>query len=96
MFKRQAESLYDIMLKSLRDLGLETPLLEKRLIDSWPEVVGPTVAQYTSDLKITNQVLCVHVNNAALRSDLMMMRSRLVQLLNDKVQSHIIIDIRLR
>ena len=37
MFKRQVKSLNEILQKLLRDEGFETPLKERRLIDSWDE-----------------------------------------------------------
>ncbi len=77
----------------MRDQGLETPLLQKRLKDSWSNVVGESVAQYSKPICIRNQILYVEVANPALRSDLYMSRSRLVMLLNDQVQAQIITDI---
>ena len=41
MFKRDVNNIKDLILKNLRAQGLETPLLQKRLIDSWAEVAGP-------------------------------------------------------
>ena len=45
MFRRKVESLADVINKLLRDEGLETPLKQKRLIDSWELVAGKTVAK---------------------------------------------------
>lgn len=84
----------DLLLRHLRENGLETPLLQHRLINSWDDVVGPQVSKYTSDKFIKNQTLYVKVGHAALRADLMMMRKQLVGKLNDRVQSQIITDIR--
>jgi hypothetical protein len=95
MFKRNTEPLSDILLRTLRQLGLETPLLQKRLIDAWPEVAGGLVTSYTADIYIKNQTLVVHLTNPALRADLMMKRSVMVKKLNAKVNSQIIIDIRI-
>lgn len=77
----------------MRDQGLETPLLQKRLIDSWASVVGEDIAQYSKPICIRNQTLYVEVANPALRSDMYMWRSRLVMLLNEQVQAQIITDI---
>ena len=41
MFKRDVNNIKDLILKNLRAQGLETPLLQKRLIDSWAEVLTP-------------------------------------------------------
>jgi hypothetical protein len=96
MFRRNTESLNDVLLRSLRQLGLETPLLQKRLIDSWPVVAGEIVSRYTTEIYIRNQTLVVHLNNSALRADLMMQRTRLVKELNHVVRTTMITDIQLR
>ena len=94
MFKRSSIPIRDIILKNLRDQGLETPLLQKRLIDSWPEVMGQLVANYTDNLYIRNQTLFVHLTNPALRSELSMQRQDIVRRLNTHVGSQVIAEIR--
>jgi predicted nucleic acid-binding Zn ribbon protein len=94
MFKRNIESLKDILLRNLRERGLETPLMQKRLVEAWPEVAGPVVARYTLNTYIYNQTLFVRLSNPALRSDLSMMRGELVKKLNDVVGEQVITDIR--
>ena len=94
MFKRDVQSLKDILLRNLREQGLETPLLQKRLVDSWPEVAGPLIARYTLNTYIYNQTLFVRLSNPALRSDLSMMRQELVKKLNAVVGEQVITDIR--
>lgn len=94
MFKREVKSLADVLNMVLRKEGLETPLLQKRLIDSWESVAGKTVARYTGEKFIRNQTLFVKITNPALRADLSMMKSQLVKRLNDAVGSMLITDIR--
>ena len=94
MFKRDVQQIKDLILRNLRAQGLETPLLQKRLMDSWEEVAGQMVAGYTQNLSIRNQTLFVHLTSPALRSDLMMMRSELVKKLNAHVGSQVIAEIR--
>jgi len=94
MFKRDVNNIKDLILKNLRAQGLETPLLQKRLIDSWSEVAGQMVANYTDGMYIRNQTLFVHITSPALRSELMMMRTELVRKLNTHVGSQVIADIR--
>ena len=94
MFKRSSILIRDIILKNLREQGLETPLLQKRLIDSWPEVMGQGVANYTDDLYIRNQTLFVKLKNPALRSELSLQRQDIVRRLNSHVGSQVIADVR--
>ncbi len=83
-------------MRNLRVQGLETPLLQKRLIEAWPIVAGEAIARYTTEVTIVNQTLMVHVTMPALRSDLSMRRTEFVQKLNDFVKAQIISDIRFR
>ena len=94
MFKRDVKNIKDLILRNLREQGLETPLLQKRLIDSWPTVAGEFINNYTDGLTIRNQTLYVHLTNPALRADLSMQRSEYVRKLNAYVGSQVIADIR--
>lgn len=94
MFKRQVQSLDEILQKALREGGLEPPLRQRRLIDAWSEVVGQTVNAYTGEKFIRNQTLFVKIKNPALRQDLSMMRSQLVKRLNAAVGAFVISDVK--
>lgn len=94
MFRREVQSLADIVAQCLRHDGLETPLRQRRLIDSWGKVVGKAVERYTGDKFIRNQTLFVKILNPALRADLSMMRERLVRNLNVEAGAVIITDIK--
>ncbi len=93
MKKNQAQPIGDMIRKVLRDQGLESPLNEYRLIQSWQEVLGKGIASYTTNLYIKNQVLHVHLTSSVLRQELTMCRERLVQSLNQHVGAQVIVDI---
>ena len=94
MFRREVKSVADVLQQLLREEGLETPLQQKRLIDSWETVTGRIVARYTTEKFIQNQTLYVKIVNPALRQDLAMMRQQLVKRLNEQVGSFIISAIK--
>lgn len=95
MFKRDVKPLGEVLMKFLRDEGLETPLQQKRLIDAWEVVAGPLVARYTAEKFIKNQTLMVKITNPALRNDLSMMKTQLVRRLNEQVGALIITEIKM-
>lgn len=94
MFKRSSILIKEVILKNLRAQGLETPLLQKRLIDAWPIVMGEAIAHHTEDLYIRNQTLFVHISTPALRMELSMQRQDIVRRLNEYVGSQVIAEIR--
>lgn len=77
----------------MREYSLEVPLLERRLIASWKDVM-PAAEPYTESIEIRNQTLWVKILSPALKNDLLMQRTELTQLLNSKVGANIINDIR--
>ena len=94
MFRRKVQSMQTLLPDFLRRQGLESPLRQRRLLTSWDDVVGEPIARYTSERFIKNQTLFVKVNNPALRADLSMGRSILVQRLNECVGAQVIVDIK--
>ena len=94
MFKREVLPIDKIVNMFLRQNGLETPLLQKRLVDAWDSMAGKTIARYTEDKFIRNHVLYVKISSPAMRSDLSMIRTELVNKLNQHVGARIIIDIK--
>jgi len=94
MFRKKPQEVDNIVSLILRSNGLETPLLQRRLLNSWDEVVGESIAKYTVEKTIRNQTLWVKINNPALRSEIQMKRSLLVSQLNMKVGAQIICNIR--
>lgn len=95
MFKRSVQSIDSLLNQFLRKEGLETPLLEKRLLDAWETAAGRLAARYTAEKYIKNQTLFVRVLNPSLKQDLSMMRSQLVLRLNAVVGATVITDIKI-
>lgn len=95
MFRKQVQSIGDLLQNYLRREGLETPLQQKRLLDAWPQVAGPVIAGYTGETFIKNQTLFIKILNPALRQDLSMMRSQILKRLNEQVGATVIADIKI-
>lgn len=94
MFKRREQAIGELIMRNLRAQGLETPLLQKRLVEAWPTVAGEVIARYTTNVVIRNQTLFVCLSAPALRADLSMRRQEFVQKLNNYVGNQVIADIR--
>ena len=95
MKRNDAEQIGKLIQQYLRQESLESPLNEQRLLDAWPQVLGPA-ASYTRNLYIRNQTLYVHLTSAALRQEMMMGRELLVRTLNQKVGATVITNIIFR
>ena len=94
MFKKRATHISNPINEFLRQAGLETPLLQRRIIAAWRDVAGEFVAGKTGEIFIKNQTMWVKLNSPALRQELAMHSSRLTQLLNEKVCSQVITGLK--
>lgn len=83
-------SLLDVW---LRNEGLETPLLQHRMIKGWPIVMGETVALYTGNISIFGNTLRVQIKSPALRQNLLMMRTEIARKMNDYVKAQVIQEV---
>ena len=93
MKRKKAEQVGDVVLALLRQQGLEAPLNEYRLIQSWTDVMGPAVERYTRNVFIRNQTLFVQLASPVLRQELSMQKRELVQRLNSHARAQVITDI---
>ena len=94
MQRRKQKLANDIVLEILRSQGLETPLLQRRLLAAWDTTVGATIARYTGEKFIKNQTLMVKITNPALRADMNMIRTELKDKLNHAIGAQVISEIK--
>lgn len=93
MFRKREQLIGNLLDGFMQESGLATPLLQRRLLQAWDAL--PVFSHYTVDRSIRNQTLFVKISNPAMRADLSMMRSELVQRLNSQVGAFVISDIRI-
>lgn len=93
MKRKNTELLKDVILRFLRENGLETPLNEHRAVMVWPKVAGPAIAKLTGDVAFRNGTLYVKITRPALRQDLSMGRTQLTRKLNAEVGAQVVQNI---
>jgi len=90
----KARAIGEILADFIHGSELEQPLLERKIVALWPEVLGPTLAQMTGEIHMKNGVLYVHIHSAALRMQLFEHRYDLVKKLNEAAGTNLLKDIR--
>ena len=88
-------SISDALIEFLRESGLEQSVLDVQIEEVWPRVMGETVRKLTRSVEVRDGVLYVHVNSAALKTQLFENRFELVKKLNDAVGAPAIRDCRI-
>ncbi len=93
MINDKSSIMRDVLLAFLREEGLETPLLQYRIVQSWPEVMGETISRYTRQVFVRDGKLQVQLTSPSLRQNLLMEHKRIAQKLNEHVGSFVISDV---
>ena len=96
MKRRNEYSLKEVIEELVKAYRMEDKLDETRLINSWDKVVGAIFAKHTEHLSVKNKILYVKLDSAVLRSELVMARSKLVEMLNKEMGKKVIEDIVFR
>ncbi|MBR4187214.1 MAG: DUF721 domain-containing protein [Bacteroidaceae bacterium] len=93
MLNENCTIMRDVLLAFLREEGLETPLLQYRIVQAWPEVMGETISRYTRQVFVRDGKLQVQLTSPSLRQNLLMEHKRIAQKLNEHVGSFVISDV---
>ncbi len=88
-------SIAEVLRLYLSETGLEKPVLEERVVELWPQVMGNTVARLTRSVEVKDGMLIVHISSAALKAQLFECRFDLVKKINDAVGGNAIRDVRI-
>lgn len=96
MFRKQVQPLGAVLAEFLRESGMEKPIMERRVVEQWPKLMGETVARLTRSVEVTDGVLYIKLSSAALRQQLFEMRFELIKKINEAVGCEgVIRDVRL-
>ncbi len=90
MRRSNTQSLSDVLQDYIKELRIEKKLKEVSIIQSWENLLGKTVARYTRNLKIVNNILYVEISSSVVKNELIMMREEICRRLNENVGEEII------
>jgi predicted nucleic acid-binding Zn ribbon protein len=94
--RHNEHSIKDAIELLLKTYKLDDRLAERRLINSWEEVMGKMIANHTKDLYIKNGQLFVTLDSSALRNELAMAKTKIIKMMNDAAGQAVINDVILR
>ncbi|MDI1324571.1 MAG: DUF721 domain-containing protein [Algoriphagus sp.] len=84
------ESAFNDLLKAYR---LEGKFREKSLIHDWPEIVGKTIADRTDSVSIKDKKLYVKLSSGPVKKELMMNKSKMLMLIEEKYGKGVVDDL---
>ncbi|MBQ6649131.1 MAG: DUF721 domain-containing protein [Muribaculaceae bacterium] len=96
MKRSDAKSIAEIIGDFMQQEDIEATMLEHKALSMWAQVVGPGVNRLTTERYVDEGVITVKISSAALRNDLMLSRTAIINQLNQLVGKPVIREIILR
>lgn len=90
MRRSNTQSLSDILKEYIQENRMERKLKEIDVVQSWEDLLGKTIAYYTRNIYIRNQVLYVDISSAVVKNELFMMREEIKRKINEKEGEEIV------
>jgi predicted nucleic acid-binding Zn ribbon protein len=85
--------LADAFQDLLKAYRLEDTFQEKLLISSWPELVGKTIADRTSNVYIKDKKLFVKITSGPVKKELQLNKSKVIALIESQIGKGIVDDV---
>ena len=88
-------SLKEAIQELLNAYRLNAGIQQAEVKALWDKMMGPYIEKQTEKLTLENGVLNVKITSAALKNELMMMRSKIVEKLNAELKRDLIREIKI-
>lgn len=83
MKRTETQPLKEVLRQYVDALGAKHKLKEKSIRQTWDKLMGPFIANKTTNAYMKNKILYVHLSSPALRQELSMMQSKIIQNINE-------------
>lgn len=94
MKRTDSESVGDVLRALIQEANFRNQLEESRAVELFFRIIGEGLAAKMGHPKVRNGLMMVAVTSAPLRHEMMMSRSTIVKLINDKIGREVIKDIK--
>ena len=96
MKRKNEQSIGEILREYLKMTQLENHVFESRIAEVWQEVLGDRITLETERIYLQSGTLFVTLKSPSLKNDIMMQRSVIRTLLNEKLGGDIIKSVVIR
>lgn len=93
MGRTNDKPIKDAIEQMLKVYKLKRKFDETSLVVAWPEMMGMAIANRTKDIFIRDRKLFVRIESAVIKNELVMMRSNIIDKMNERAGSSVIDEI---
>lgn len=96
MQRHNEQTIGEILNQFLKASQLENRIFEDRLAAIWQETLGDAITAETDRIHLQNGLLFIDLRSPSLRNELLMRRTAIMHLLNEKLEAEIIKQVVIR
>ncbi len=96
MQRHNEQTIGEVLNRFLKASQLENRIFEDRLAAIWQETLGDAIAAETARIHLQNGSLFVELRSPSLRNELLMRRTAIQHILNEKLKAEIIKQVIIR
>jgi predicted nucleic acid-binding Zn ribbon protein len=93
MRKANDKSIKEAIEQMMQVYKIKRKFDETGIIASWPELVGKSVANRTKELFIHDKKLFLRIESSVIKNELMLMRTQIINKINDEAKGILIEEI---
>ncbi len=90
MRKTNDKSIKEALEQLLQVYKLRRKFDETSLIAAWPELMGNAIANRTKEIYIRDKKLFLRIESSVIKNELLMMRSQILEKMNDKAGARVV------
>lgn len=92
MRKPNDKSIKEAMDQLLKVYKLQRKFDETSLIAAWPELMGQAIANRTKEIYIRDKKLFLRIESSVIKNELMMMRTQIIENMNERAGGEVILE----
>lgn len=90
MRRSNTQSISEVLRKYVKGTSIERKLKEVDAMQSWENLLGKTIANYTKSISMKNKIMFVEINSSVAKNELFMMREEIRRKLNENAGEEIV------
>lgn len=90
--EREIKQAIEELLQTYR---LKEGIQTARLQQSWEKIMGKLVSKHTLDIKLKDNILYLKISSAPLKNELLFAKEKIIQLLNEALETDAIKDVKI-
>lgn len=90
MRRSNTQKLSEVLKEYIEQNQLDKKLKEIDVVQNWENLLGKTIAHYTTNIYIRNSILYVEISSSVVKNELFMMREEICRRINEDAGGDIV------